>query len=115
MDYTIANNAKLFDELIEVLNNHQDEPGVIVALDDLKAAKINYTQRSIDHMMNCLVLFAHDLVVNAPSEDLRRDLASMIHRYYSSIMNAGPRLAVIASDYEARGGKPSSRDEILKE
>jgi 3-methyladenine DNA glycosylase AlkC len=44
MDYTISNNARLLDE------------PVIEVLDDLKAAKVNYVQRSIDHIMNCLVL-----------------------------------------------------------
>jgi hypothetical protein len=37
-----CNNAKLFDELLQVLNSHQNEPGVVEALDDLKAAKVNY-------------------------------------------------------------------------
>jgi hypothetical protein len=70
MDYTISNNARLFDALIQVLNEHQNEPGVVEALEDLKAAKINYVQRSIDHMMNCLVLAVHDLVVHPPSPQL---------------------------------------------
>ena len=72
MDYTISNNSKLFDELIQVLKSHQNEPGVVEALDDLKAAKVNYIQRSIDHMMSCLVLAIHDLVIHPPSGSLLR-------------------------------------------
>ena len=29
MDYTISNNARLFDAVIEVLSKHQNEPGVV--------------------------------------------------------------------------------------
>jgi hypothetical protein len=42
--------------LLKVLNDHQREPGVVEALEDLKAAGFNYVQRSIDHMLSCLVL-----------------------------------------------------------
>jgi hypothetical protein len=115
MDYTISNNAKLFDELLQVLNSHQNEPGVVEALEDLKAAKVNYIQRSIDHMMNCLVLAIHDLVVNPPSQELQKELSSVIHRHYTGIFQAGSRLSEMAREYEANGGKPLSPDEILEE
>jgi hypothetical protein len=115
MDYTISNNAKLFDELLQVLNNHQNEPGVVEALDDLKAAKVNYVQRSIDHMMNCLVLAIHDLVVHPPSAELRTDLSAVIDRYYAGMFQAGSRLGEMAREYEASGGKLLSHDEILEE
>jgi hypothetical protein len=115
MDYTISNNAKLFDAVLEVLNKHQNEPGVVEALEDLKAAKVNYVQRSIDHMMNCLVLAIHDLVVHPPSEALWGDLKYVIHQFYAGILQAGPRLSELAHQYEASGGKPLSHDEILKE
>src|SRR5690348_4251763 len=62
MDYTIDNNAKLFDELLAVLSKHREEPGVAAAFEDLKAAKFNYVQRSIDHMMSCLVLTLYDVI-----------------------------------------------------
>jgi hypothetical protein len=115
MDYTISNNSRLFDELLQVLNSHQNEPGVVEALDDLNAAKVNYVQRSIDHMVNCLVLAIHDLVVHPPSPELRADLGQVIHRYYTGIFQAGSRLGDMAREYEASGGKLLSRDEILRE
>jgi len=114
MDYTISNNSKLFDELLQVLNSHQSEPGVDEALDALKAAKLNYIQRSIDHMMNCLVLAIHDLVVHPPSKELQKDLSTVIHRHYTGMFQAGSRLSEMAREYEARGGKPLSHDEILE-
>lgn len=115
MDYTISSNSKLFDELLEILNRHQSEPGVVKALDDLKAAKVNYIQRSIDHMMNCLVLALHDLVVHPPSIELQRELNAAIHRHYTVMFQAGSRLREMALQYEASGGKPLSHDEILEE
>ena len=115
MDYTISNNARLFDELLEVLNKYQNEPGVIEALEDLKAAKVNYVQRSIDHMMNCLVLAIHDLMAHTPSKELQRDLRSVIHRFVTGIFQAGSKLSEVASEYEASGGKLLSHDEILQE
>jgi hypothetical protein len=115
MDYTISNNAKLFDELLDVLNKHQNEPGVIEALEDLKAAKVNYVQRSIDHMMSCLVLVIHDLLVHPPSNELQSDLRSVIHGFYMGIFQAGSRLSELARQYEVSGGEPLSREAILEE
>jgi hypothetical protein len=115
MDYTIDNNAKLFDELLEILNKHRDEPGVAAAIEDLKAARVNYLQRSIDHMMSCLVLTVYDLISQAPNEKLQRDLESVIHGYVSWIFQAGARISSLARQYEASGGKLLSREEILQE
>ena len=117
MDYKISNNANaaLFDELLKVLNGHQKEPGASEALTDLKAAKVNYIQRSIDQMMNCLVLAIHDLLVHPPGPELQRDLRDTIDRYYHEIFQAGSKLNDMARQYETRGGKPLSHDEILDE
>ena len=115
MDYTISNNAKLFDELLRVLNNHQNEPGVVEALEDLKAAKLNYVQRSIDHMMNCLVLAVHDLLACLKTKELQSELVSVIDQFYSGIFQAGSRLSELSRQYEAAGGKSLSHDEILEE
>ena len=115
MDYTISNNAKLFDEVLDVLSGYQDEPGVGAALEDLRAAKVNYVQRSIDHMMNCFVLAIHDLVVHRPSEELQNKLRAVIDRHYQGIFRAGSRLNDLAGQYDTSGGKPLSRDEILNE
>jgi hypothetical protein len=115
MDYTIGSVAKLFDEVLQVLNKHQKEPGVAEALEDLKAAKVNYVQRSIDHMMNCAVLAIHDLFVHAPSKELQGELRSVIDRFCTGIFQAGSRLSELARQYEASGGKPLSHEEILGE
>ena len=115
VDYTIGNNAKLFDELLQVLNQHQSEPGVLEALENLKAAKVNYVQRSIDHMLNCLVLTIHELVVHPPSKALQSDLKAVIDQFYTGMFQAGSRLSDLAREYEASGGKPLSHDEILEE
>jgi hypothetical protein len=115
MDYTVSNNIKLFDELLRVLNKHQNEPGVIEALEDLKASKVNYVQRSIDHMLSCLVLALHDLVVRPPSEELWHDLRSVIHQFYSGTLQTGSRLRELAHEFEVSGGRPLTQNEILEE
>jgi hypothetical protein len=115
MDYTISNNSKLFDELLQVLGKHQNEPGIVEAIEDLKFAKKNYVQRSIDHMISGLVLTIHDLIVHPPSEALQSDLGAVTHRFYTERFEAGAKLSELARDYEASGGKLLSRDEILEE
>ena len=115
MDYTISNNSKLFDEVLDVLSRHQEEPGVGAALEDLRAAKVNYVQRSIDHMMNCLVLTIHDLVVHRPSEELQNELKAVIDSHYQGIFRARSRLSELACHYDTSGGKRLSREEILNE
>lgn len=115
MDYTISNNSKLFDELLQVLDRHREEPGVVEAMDDLKAAKVNYVQRSLDHMLSCLVLAIHDLVANPPNQELQRELSTVFRQYYTGVMQAGSRLREMSREYETRGGKLLSRDEILDE
>jgi len=101
--------------LLEVLNRHQNEPGVIAALGDLKAAKVNYCQRSIDHMVNCLVLAIDDLLVHVPSKELQNELGSVIHRFVTEIFHAASKLSELARQYEASGSKLLSHDEILQE
>jgi len=115
MDYTIGNNARLFDELLKVLNDHQREPGVVEAIEDLKAAKFNYVQRSMDHMLSCLVLTIHDLIVRPLSEGLRKDISGVINAFYQGTTSLGSQLNDLADQYERQGGQLLSRDEILKE
>jgi hypothetical protein len=115
MDYTISNNAKLFDELLAVLGRHHDEPGVAEALDDLKSAKFNYTQRSLDHMMKALVLTMYDLVVHPPSKELQEELRAVIHGYVTWVLQAGSRMSELARQYEESGGRLLSDEEILAE
>jgi hypothetical protein len=113
MDYTIANNAKLFDELLGVLARHADEPGVTEALAHLRAAKENYVQRSLDHMMTSLVLALHDLFGLAP--DLRDELKAVLSGFVQAIFETPARLRRLADEYERSGGKLLSTDEILRE
>lgn len=115
MDYTITNTAQLFDELLSVLNKHYKEPGAIEALEYLRAAKLNYKQRSIDHMTNCLILIIHSLVVHPPSDELQRDLRSAIHQFVKGIFEAGSKLGELAHQYEETGGRLLTQEEILKE
>jgi hypothetical protein len=115
MDYTISNNARLFDDLLEVLNRHAGEPGVREALDYLSSAKVNYVQRSIDHMISCLVLAIHDLVVHPPSNKLRAELGAVFYRYVDDMSNAGKKLAELAREYELSGGRLLTEAEILQE
>ena len=115
MDYTIGNNVKLFDELLEVLNAAPKKKGVVEALEDMKAAKVNYEQRSIDHMILALVLAIRDLTIVPESRKLWEDLSSVIDRYYKETLGAGARLADLARQYEASGGRLLSPEEILQE
>ncbi|SPF43639.1 hypothetical protein SBA4_3070015 [Candidatus Sulfopaludibacter sp. SbA4] len=115
MDYPVTKNGKLLDELLQVLNSHHKESGVVEALEDLKAAKINYQQRSTDHMLQALVLAVHDLMVHPPSRELSGELRSVIQSYYDETLGAGSRLAELARQYEASGGRLLSREEILQE
>jgi hypothetical protein len=115
MDYTISNNAKLFEELIAVLGRHHEEPGVAAALDDLRSAKVNYGQRSIDHMINALVLTGYDLVTHPLSKELQDELQAVIQGYVTWILQAGSRLGEMAQRYEKSGGRLLSDEEILAE
>ena len=115
MDYIIRNNARLFDEIIEVLGRHNEEPAVAKALDYLKSAKVNYVQRSLDHMLSTSVVAIHSLLAAPPNEALRRKLGTVIDRHTEEIFQGTSRLAELAREYEAAGGKLLSRDEILQE
>jgi hypothetical protein len=115
MDNSIRSNAQLFDDLLRVLDKHHNEPGVVEAIDGLKAAKSNYLHRSTDHMMNCLVLAIHDLVFHGARSELWIDLGSVIEQHYRAIMQVGPRLSELAHQYEAGGGRLLNQDEILQE
>ncbi|HWZ33368.1 MAG TPA: hypothetical protein VNX18_18630 [Bryobacteraceae bacterium] len=115
MDYIIANNAKLFDELLAVLSRHIDEPGVEEALVDLNAAKENYLQRSLDHMFNSLVLALYDLSGHPANSALRGELNAVISNYVRQILDTPARLRRLAEEYEQSGGKPLSTEEILRE
>jgi hypothetical protein len=115
MDYTVANNAKLFDELLGVLARHADEPGVPQAMEHLRAAKDNYVQRSLDHVMNSLVLAFYDLSANPPAPPLLDELTAVIRDFVHGIFEAPAKLRRLAEEYERRGGKLLSVDEILRE
>ena len=115
MDYTIANNARLLEELIRILGEYPDDEGAVRALEDLRAAKLNYVHRSIDHMLSCLVLTLHDLILHPPGEELREKIKGTIDQFYRDAMNTGARLSAMSGNYADSGGKLLSRDEILEE
>ncbi len=115
MDYTIPNNAKLFDDLVQILGKYSDVRGIGEALQDLRAAKVNYVQRSIDHMVICLILVVHDLVQHPLPGELKEDLRRAIREHYKRVTEAGSKLGELARQYEAGGGQLLSRDEILEE
>jgi hypothetical protein len=50
-----------------------------------------------------------------PNEALRRDLQAVIDRYSNEILSGPSKLAELAREYEAAGGKLLTRDEILQE
>lgn len=115
VDYKIDKNAELFDELLDVLNKDRGESGVLAAIEKLEAAKFNYGQRSLDHMLKALVLTVYDLVLQQTSKELQKDLGDVIRDYVNWSLQAGARISALAHEYEPRGGKPLSRDEILQE
>lgn len=115
MDYTIRNHEKLFDELLAVLNRHAGEPGVGEVIADLNAARLNYRNRSIDHMLSCLVLTIHGLSASSTSNALRDDLRAVLDKFVKDILQTGSKLRALAREYEESGGKLLSREEILQE
>lgn len=115
MDYTIGNTAKLFDQLLAVLNKHSKDPGAIEALEYLRAARNNYVNRSIDHMTNCLILTIQTLVAHPPSEALQEELKSVINSFVMGIFQTGSKLSELAHKYEESGGTLLSPEAILAE
>ncbi len=115
MDYTISNNKKLFDEILRILSRHAGEPGVEEALHALNAAKENYLQRSIDHMLSNIALSLADLLRNPVHQATADELKDVFLRFVQEMLNAPARLRKLAEEYERNGGKPLSRDEILRE
>ncbi len=115
MDYTIPNNSKLFDELLAVLERHAEEPKVAAAIDHLRAAKVNYVQRSLDHMINSLVLVWYDLSSPSTTQVLRDELNAVISAFVQNIFEAPAKLRRLAEEYEKNGGKLLTTDEILAE
>jgi len=98
-----------------VLAEHAEKPGVTEAMEHLKAAKENYVQRSLDHMLNSLVLALHDLIANPVARPLQDELKDVISRFVQTIFETPARLRRLAEEYERSGGKPLSTDEILRE
>lgn len=115
MDYTISNNAALFDRALEILERYREEPGVGEALDDLNAAKVNYAQRSIDHMLNCLVLTAYDLFSRPLPPQLVTELRAVVYQYVQRALGAGSKMSDLAREYKEAGGRLLSDEEILRE
>ena len=113
-DHTIENNRQLFDDLIGVLNKHPNTEAAFGTLEYLKSARHNYVQRDIDRMMNSLVLALYELS-GVRDVKLLPELREVIRKHYRWISQAGDRMAKLAKEYEAGGGKLLSREEILDE
>ena len=71
MDHTVANQTRLFDDLLAVLERHRDEPGAEEVRGYLNAAKVNYVQRSVYHLVVSLALALDRLMALPPADELR--------------------------------------------
>ncbi|HTA69032.1 MAG TPA: hypothetical protein VK776_12170 [Bryobacteraceae bacterium] len=113
MDYIIKDHAKLFDDLIQVLDEDKSEPH---ALEYLKAAKFNYDQRSMDHMLMNVVLTIYDLLGHSATNDkLRTKLREVIVAHVNQKFDAAKQLSTLSDQYRASGGKLLTHEEILQE
>lgn len=112
MDYIIKDHAKLFEDLIKVLYEDDSRPH---AFEYLMAAKGNYDQRSMDHMLMNVVLAIHDLLGESTSNELREKLKSVISAHVNQKFEAMKQLTSLGDQYRASGGKLLSREEILQE
>ncbi|MEK7406307.1 MAG: hypothetical protein AAB225_14490 [Acidobacteriota bacterium] len=115
MEYTRANHERLFDELLDVLNNHRDEAGAAEAWAYLRAAKLNYLQHDVNHMMSSLILAVHQLAIMPGNPGLQDDLHAVLRHFVTFFSGAADELRRLAEEYEASGGKLLSREEILRE
>ena len=106
---------KLFDELLAVLDKHREERGVDQAIEDLTAAKINYSQDSTEQLVACLVLTMRDLVSHPSASGLFEELKAKIDQFAASTLNIGSKLSDLARQYEKSGGKLLTYEEILRE
>jgi hypothetical protein len=106
---------KLFDDLLAVLDKHRTEPGVEQSIEDLRAAKINYSQDSTEQLVACLILAVRDLNALPAGSGLWAEIKTTIDRFAASTLKIGSKLSDLAQQYETSGGKLLSYEEILRE
>jgi hypothetical protein len=115
MDRGTDGNLALFDALLEVLARHEDTAAVPEILQDLKSARFNYTQRDVGHLVNNLCRVLYKLIDGPLDEALKDDLRKEIRARAKAILATAAELRQLADEYEAKGGKLLSQDEILAE
>ena len=115
MDKPSPAHLKLFDDLLEVLNKHGKEDRALGALEYLQAAKFNYSQGAMNHMMSCLVLALDQLAACPAGSPLLQDLRAAVRGFVRWVDEATARMTSLAREYEAGGGKLLSQEEILAE
>jgi hypothetical protein len=108
-------HVRLFDDLLSVLEKHREEPGIDQTIEDLKAAKINYSQGSTDQLVACLVLTMRDLVARPSHSTVFEELKTTIDQFATQTLEIGSKLSDLARKYETNGGKLLSYEEILRE
>ena len=113
MDATVVSVIRLFDEILAVLNRHQNEPGVVEVLEYLKAARYNYAQRDIDRMILSLLLAMNDFPKLGP--EVTSAIQQLIHGVARLRSEVPARMANLAQEYQSRGGKLLSLGEALEE
>ena len=72
-----SDNAKLFDALERSCRSTRLSLVSRRQFEDLRAAKANYVERSIDHMLKGLILMIDDLVSQQTKEELQKDLGAV--------------------------------------
>ena len=112
MDYIIEDNAKLLNELIEIL--YEDDPHSR-AFEALRNVKANYEQRSMDHTLMTLVLAIYELLGDSVTKETRDKIKSALVAYANQEFDAMKKLTSLSDQYRESGGKLLSRDEILQE
>ena len=115
MDHTVANQTGLFDDLLAVLERHRDEPGTEEVRGYLNAAKVNYAQRSVYHLVVSLALALDRLMALPPAGELGTELRSVIRTFAAEIDQASARMFELSRKYQESGGRLLCRDEILEE
>jgi archaellum component FlaC len=115
MDRAIDGNLDLFDALLQVLSKHEGNASVEGIRQDLKSARFNYTQRDVRHLVNNLCRALHSLMDESLDESLKAELKNEVRARATAVVLAAEKLRELADEYEAKGGKLLTHDEILAE
>jgi hypothetical protein len=115
MDRAIENNTRLFDVILERLTKHFPDDTAVEVHEYLKAAKFNYQQRDIDHMVFNLALALDRLAARNVSGELKQDLRKTIRRFVKDIDASASKMIRLSDEYRASGGKLLSPEEVREE